>query len=313
MDVSIIIVNYNTRQLLYTCLVSIYEQTRDITYEVIVLDNGSIDNSINMVQTNFPHVILIENNKNIGFGAANNRGLDIAKGKYIFYLNSDTVLLNNAVKIFNDFWEGYSNKNELGAIGCNLLNQNMQVIHSSGKFPSMFQRIKSLLAMNINLFIKTVFRFFHYDYSHLRKNITEEKRIIGDVDFITGADLFMENDKTLKFDEHFFLYSEDVDLQYTLFSRGKKRLLIDGPLIQHLTGGSNMIKDDFERYASFSIVNNFISSILYFMKYKIKGAIIIKTLVILILINPYLIKETKKHIKKIAFLSYDKNRKKVSV
>jgi GT2 family glycosyltransferase len=142
MCVSIIIVNYNTKELLHNCLISIYEQTKDIEFEVIVSDNGSVDGAIQMVQLEFPNVIIIKNNMNIGFGAANNKGLDIARGKYVFYLNSDTVLLNNAVKIFYDFWENYSEKDELGAIGCNLLDGNFETTHSAGSFPCLGGEIK---------------------------------------------------------------------------------------------------------------------------------------------------------------------------
>lgn len=113
MDVSVIIVNYNTLDLTRNCLKSIYEQTKDINFEVIVSDNGSVDGSIEMIRQDFPQVVLIENNANLGFGAANNRGLKIARGKYILYLNSDTLLQNNVVKIFYDYWETYENKSEL--------------------------------------------------------------------------------------------------------------------------------------------------------------------------------------------------------
>ena len=78
MDVSIIIVNYNTSKFLKNCLLSIYEHTKNIEFEVIVSDNGSSDDSLDMIKTYFPQVILIENNKNLGFGTANNRGLEIA-------------------------------------------------------------------------------------------------------------------------------------------------------------------------------------------------------------------------------------------
>ena len=81
LDVSIIIVNYNTKELLADCLNSIYERTKNINFEVIVSDNGSKDSSIEMLKKNFPQVLLIENNANLGFGAANNRGLAIASGK----------------------------------------------------------------------------------------------------------------------------------------------------------------------------------------------------------------------------------------
>ena len=134
MDVSIIIVNYNTKQLLADCLNSIYEQTKDINFEVIVSDNGSKDGSIEMLKADFPQVILIENNANLGFGAANNRGLAIAKGKYIFYLNSDTILLNNAVKYFFDYFEENGDKENIGALGGNLLNTQGYTTDSGGTF-----------------------------------------------------------------------------------------------------------------------------------------------------------------------------------
>ena len=88
MDVSIIIVNYNTKNLTINCLSSIYEQTKDISFEIIVSDNGSTDGSIEMIKSNFTKVIVIENKENLGFGKANNRGLKVATGKYIFYLNN---------------------------------------------------------------------------------------------------------------------------------------------------------------------------------------------------------------------------------
>ena len=134
MQLSIIIVNYNTRDFLKTCLNSIFEQTHDIEYEIIVSDNGSTDGSLEMLAKDFPTVHVIANGQNLGFGAANNRGLDIAKGKYIFYLNSDTILLNNAPKLFYDYFEAHSNE-KLGAIGGMLLDSNKRFIHSGGNFP----------------------------------------------------------------------------------------------------------------------------------------------------------------------------------
>ena len=105
MDFSIIIVNYNTSKFFKNCLLSIYEHTKNIEFEVIVSDNGSTDGSIEMLKSTFPNVILLENNQNLGFGTANNKALKKANGKYILYLNSDTIILNNAIKLFYDYWE----------------------------------------------------------------------------------------------------------------------------------------------------------------------------------------------------------------
>jgi GT2 family glycosyltransferase len=97
MDVSVVIVNWNTREILRDCLRSIYEQTRGLTFEVIVIDNASEDGSLQMVKDEFKEVILVENSTNRGFAAGNNQGLAIAKGRYVLLLNSDTVVLDNAI------------------------------------------------------------------------------------------------------------------------------------------------------------------------------------------------------------------------
>ena len=159
MQVSIIIVNYNTKELIKNCINSIYKYTQDIQYEIIVSDNGSTDGSIEMLKSEFPNVILIENNANLGFGTANNRGLKIAKGKYIFYLNSDTVLLNNAVKIFYDYWENSSDKENIGALGCNLLDENFNIIHSFENFINAKKLLKDLTLDFLHILRLSIFFF----------------------------------------------------------------------------------------------------------------------------------------------------------
>ena len=114
MTVSIIIVNYNTLHVLKPCLDSIIEHTIGIDYEIIVVDNGSTDGSIEVLSQD-NRITLIQTGENLGFGKANNKGLEQAKGKYILFLNSDTLLRNNAIKIFYDFAEQYQGK--LGALG----------------------------------------------------------------------------------------------------------------------------------------------------------------------------------------------------
>ena len=243
MDVSIIIVNYNTKELLKNCLISIFEQTKNIAFEVIVSDNGSIDGSIEMIKTTFPQVILLENKKNLGFGAANNRGLEISKGEFVFYLNSDTILLNNAVKIFFDYWKKIENKEQLGALGCNLINLSGSYIHSFGNFPKYTELVNCLFKNLLNSILKPLIR-------HFKKRTKKVNKYIGNVGYITGADLFLKNNSNAKFDEDFFMYYEETDLEYKLLLQDKMRKIIDGPQIIHLEGAS--AKKERERGYDFS-------------------------------------------------------------
>ena len=134
MNVSVIIVNYNTKELTKNCLASIFEKTKNIDFEVIVSDNGSTDGSIEMIKSDFPQVVLIENNANLGFGKANNIAAKIAKGKYLLFLNSDTILLNNAVKEFFD--RAVCEKNKI--LGCILVNEIGTPVHSYERFTPFF-------------------------------------------------------------------------------------------------------------------------------------------------------------------------------
>lgn len=230
MDVSIIIVNYNTKKLLFDCLTSLYDKTFNISFEVIVSDNGSQDGSIEMIQNYFPKVILIQNNDNLGFGAANNRGLIRATGKYIFYLNSDTILLNNAVKLFFDYFETYDDK--IGALGCNLLSPDGKNVISYANFPVDKNEYKYLIKCFFSsLGLKRLFYRF--------KKSRSISKYIGPVDYIIGADLFVRNNEDAKFDERFFMYYEETDLQLNMEKKGLKRIIIEGPQIIHLEGGSS--------------------------------------------------------------------------
>lgn len=230
MDVSVIIVNYNTKELTKNCIKSIYEKTKNIDFEVIVSDNGSTDGSQEMIKKEFPKVILIENNQNLGFGAANNKGLKIANGKYIFYLNSDTILLNNAIKLFFDYWEKSSEKENIGCIGSMLLNSDGTFSNSYHVFPNSKSCLNFLVRVTASsLHLKKIF-----------KTKTKSKSAFyGTVDFVVGADMFLKNDETAFFDERFFLYFEETDLQFQLMKKNKERIIIEGPQIIHLEGASS--------------------------------------------------------------------------
>lgn len=232
MDVSIIIVNYNTKELLKKCIKSIYDKTQDLSFEIIVVDNGSVDGSQQMVINDFPKVILIASQENLGFGKANNLGVTMSNGNYIFFLNSDTLLLNNAVKLFYDFFESTHNKG-FSMAGSVLLDLDLVPVHSSGCFPSRYGVLKEV--------------FDKYTKGIKPIQSSEERLFFGndcyfEVDYITGADLFIKKsifNLVGGFDPDFFMYYEDTDLQKRMEKLGLVRILIDGPKIIHLEGGSN--------------------------------------------------------------------------
>ena len=123
MDVSVIIVNYKTVPLILDCLESLRAKTKGITYEVIVVDNNSGDDFQERILERFPEVQCLPLPENVGFGRANNEGLKIAKGRNIFFLNPDTLLLNNAIKILSDYLDGHP---QVGACGGNLYDAEMK-------------------------------------------------------------------------------------------------------------------------------------------------------------------------------------------
>jgi len=295
-DVSIIIVNYNTRELLKDCLESVYKYTENILFEVIVSDNGSKDGSLDMVRKEFPQVILLDNNANLGFGAANNRALDIAQGKYIFYLNSDTVLLNNAVKMFFDYWENENKPQDLGAIGANLLDGKDTIIHSAGYFRNISTEIKDALHDTLRSY-KLIIPILKNKSLGKEPPATEKR--LGTVDYVTGADLFVKNDEYARFDERYFLYYEETDMQKRMALANKKRELIDGPLIRHLKGSSSKTSEALSFYKSVSKIHTFLSCCKYQRKFHNNpvSLFFLKLIITIHWLNPGLVKRTGREIK----------------
>lgn len=241
MDISIIIVNYNTRNLLNNCLSSIYKFTNSISFEIIVVDNNSIDNSDLMVADKFPKVNFIKLSKNVGFGKANNIGVEGAKGKYLLFLNSDTRLCNNAPKIFFDFIETQKDIEKIGVIGALLIDENSRIIHSYRNFPRYKSDLLFQIKINlVDLLGKRILNIVNI----LKKKVTQtnfDNKKYFAVDYVTGADMFVSKELFLGFggfDKRFFMYFEESDLQYHFRKAGHENLIIDGPEIIHLEGAS---------------------------------------------------------------------------
>lgn len=230
MQVSIIIVNYNTRQLLLDCLMSIYEKTLDVEYEIIVVDNNSSDDSVECVKNTYPNVILIRNKENNGFGMANNLGIQKSKGEYVFLLNSDTTLINNAIKIFLEFMSIPINR-KFGIVGGDLYASDGSKQASYGNFPSLLEAVSEL----------GFFRFYksYYD-KKIKGGVINTDNTNKVVDFICGADMFIRSSlirDTGGFDEDFFLYFEETDLSLRMKKEGHLSILLPSAKIIHLEGG----------------------------------------------------------------------------
>lgn len=239
MDVSVIIVNYNTKQLTSECINSVFDKTKGVEFEVILVDNGSTDGSKELFEQD-KRITYIYSKENLGFGRANNLGYSHATGDYLFLLNSDTFLRNNAIYIL---WSGFDTEfqksHNVSCAGCMLRDVDNEIVHSYARFPSKTKCIieASLYVILWKLhLLKTVPTTSNYDYS---KNYHKQ---IFDVDYITGADLMIRKtyaDKYGLFDPEFFMYSEETEMEFRYMKHGLRRIIIVGPEIVHLEGKSN--------------------------------------------------------------------------
>ncbi len=226
MDVSVIIVNWNTRDVLRDCLLSVYDQTSEIEYEVIVIDNASIDDSVSMVRAEFPQVYLIENSENRGFAAANNQGMEIAKGQYVLLLNSDTIILDNAISKTLEFAKDRPNAS---VVGCKVLNPDRTLQPTCFMFPSVFNRL---------LFTTYLYKIFPRSRFFGRERMSWwDRKDEQEVDVVTGCFMMVRQEAIKRvgmMDTQFFMYAEEIDWCYRFYKAGWKNLYTPAPQIIHL-------------------------------------------------------------------------------
>lgn len=227
MDISIIIVNYNTEKYIKDCLASIYKQVFDIDFEIIIVDNNSAENSLDEIKEMYPAVRFVMLDSNLGFGAANNRGAEVAIGRNLFLLNPDTILLNNAVKILSDVIDSDAT---IGVCGGNLFNEDLSPAHSYTKiFPGILGEI-NLVLLNIIAILR---------WGNNRHFNRTEKAV--SVARVSGADMMIKKSlyKSIGgFDENFFMYNEETELMYRIKNIGYQNLSIPNSKIIHLEGKS---------------------------------------------------------------------------
>jgi len=274
-DVSVIIVNYNVRKLILDCLNSLYKYLpADLTIETIVVDNNSSDKSVEAIRASFPQVIVIENKYNAGFSGANNQGMRISKGDFIFLLNPDTELTENAIKDLKNYLDDHT---DCAIVVPQLLNSDTTIQNSVWKDHRP-----------VDLILET----FYLHKFHQRLDFTvEQKSTTFEVKSVSGAALMFRKELIQKIgmlDENLF-WMEDIDFSKRAENTGKLIYLHSAVVIHH-SGQSQ--KKNYDK----SIANQLISKLKYYKKYNSRLGLysatlscfifIISRLVVFMIISP---------------------------
>lgn len=224
-DVSIILVNYKTADLCSDAIKSIVNKTKDITYEIIVVDNSEDDKQYKILSS-LEGVQVLRPDENLGFGNANNLGASYAKGKYLFFLNTDTILINNAIKELVDFLNEHPDASIAGA---NLFNRELK--------PNISYELKEKNIFRERCLFGLLSKKINKNYFHNYKN--HPIKING---YISGACLMIRHDifdKLNGFDKNIFMYAEDSLICYRAINELKTKIYnVPSAKIIHFEGGS---------------------------------------------------------------------------
>jgi len=229
-DVSIIIVNWNTREITCDCLKSVYEQTHNVSYEVIVVDNASSDDSVEVIKRDFPQTVLIANSENRGFAAGNNQGMARANGKYTVLLNSDTVVLDRAI---DKMFEVAERHPEAGIFGCKVFGKDRKVRSTCFMYPSLLNLILSALMLRRLL--------PGYSFFNRERMGGFDEDMEQNVSVVSGSFMFVRSDAIAtvgRMDERFFMYAEETDWCRRFANNGWPILYTPKAEIIHLGGAS---------------------------------------------------------------------------
>jgi len=231
MKLSVIIVNYNVKYFLEQALLSVQKACRNIEAEVFVVDNNSVDDSVQMVKAKFPKVNLIVNNNNPGFSIANNQAIQKSKGEYVLLLNPDTVVEEDTFIKCLDFMDEHP---KAGGLGVKMIDGSGNFLPESKRgFPS--PKVAFFKTFGLSSIFPKSKVFNHYHLGYLDKNETNE------VEVLAGAFMFLRKsvlDEIGLLDEAFFMYGEDIDLSYRIIQAGYKNYYFADTTIIHYKGES---------------------------------------------------------------------------
>lgn len=229
---SIIIVNYNTNEFLRQCLTSLYDLEHLVSFETIVVDNNSNDGSCKMVRGDFPQVHLLKNNENVGFAKANNIGIEMARGKYIFLLNSDTKVVGDALEKMVQFLDNHPN---VAVVTARLVYPDLSDQGVARTFPTPINAFFGRRSLLTRLFPNNR---FSQKYLVSRKHTSDEP---FEIDWVSGACLMVRKkviEEIGPLDEEFFMYWEDADLCFRIKQRGWKVICVPEATVIHYEGKS---------------------------------------------------------------------------
>jgi GT2 family glycosyltransferase len=254
---SIIIVNYNVKHFLSSCLNSVFTSLKGLSAEVFVVDNHSSDGSGSMVKEKFPSVHLIENKKNVGFAKANNQALTIANGEFLLLLNPDTLVGENTFKECLRFFDQYP---QTGGLGVRMIDGTGQFLPESKRgFPSIWTSFCKISGL-YQLFPKSTL-FNRYYLGH----ISEFE--IAQIEVLTGAFLMFPRkilEEIGNLDERFFMYGEDIDYSYRIIQAGYPIYYLPTTTIVHFKGEST-------RKSSINYIQTFYGAMILFVEKHYKG------------------------------------------
>jgi GT2 family glycosyltransferase len=257
MELSIIIVNYNVKHFLEQCLHSVLKASKNISAEIFVVDNNSVDGSSQLIREKFSQIHFIENKENVGFSKANNQAIKQSKGKYVLLLNPDTVVEEDTFTKVITFMDAHP---EAGGLGVKMIDGKGTFLPESKRgLPTPWVAFCKMFGLS-SIFPKSK-KFGQYHLSFLNENEIHE------VDVLAGAFMFLRKsalDKVGLLDETFFMYGEDIDLSYRIQLGGYKNFYFPETTIIHYKGEST-------KKGSLNYVKVFYNAMIIFAKKHFPG------------------------------------------
>ncbi|MDN5941346.1 MAG: glycosyltransferase family 2 protein [Nitrospira sp.] len=241
MELSIIIVNWNSKDYLQKCIASIMDSKGETEFEIVVIDGGSFDGSGEMLKECYPQVKFLQSEKNIGFAKANNIAFKASSGRHILFLNPDTEVVIPAINVLFDQMQKLP---RAGAIGCKLLNADGSVQTScTQSFPTILNQLLN------SEFLQALFPKSRLWGMTSLFSTTDEP---AEVEVLSGACIMMRRslfEQIGQFSEDYFMYAEDIDLCYKVRQAGYENYYIPNATVFHFGGGSTQ-----QRPSDFAVV-----------------------------------------------------------